>query len=54
LIFAMDGGDDAGVNVGRGGEGGGASIGVQIQPSRRLPDFLLSVNLNKYCALRIE
>lgn len=46
----MDGGGDAGVNAGRGGEGGGASIGVQIQPSRRLPDFLLSVNL-KYVKL---
>lgn len=46
----MDVGGDAGVNAGQGGEGGGASIGVQIQPSRRLPDFLLSVNL-KYVKL---
>ncbi|PSS19798.1 3-ketoacyl-CoA synthase [Actinidia chinensis var. chinensis] len=42
----MDGGRDAQVNVGH----GGGSAGVQIHHSRRLPDFLQSVNL-KYVKL---
>lgn len=52
----MDGGGDARVNTGAGGGGangrggGGPAVGVQIHHSRRLPDFLQSVNL-KYVKL---